>query len=436
MNGNWLRLVLVTDVRFWHRQTGAQRRIDSLVSYLQQQRVDVTVFFAGTLAAAESGILLPQERTLIDQQQLKVQSLLDDWRPQGWFAGGIWEIQCVANWLKQQSQRWLGLRHGVEGTSHPNTEPMERGPCLADFDSPVLYRRFHDMLKGVHPQAVIVEYVTLGYLVPQARCDQQPHYLLDTHDLLSERNRQFQQFGFRHWLDISPHEEAAMLSRFDTVIAIQQDEQRQFQEMLPANPNVIVAGHPADTDQPISIEETLRAEFTLGYFGSQNPSNVQALQWFFGEVWPQLRQARPTTQLLLAGSICQAFRGHSIPGVQQQLQVDDLRQLYRSFQIAINPVQFGTGLKIKNQEALAFGKPLVVTRQGMAGMIPASGDSPLHVVADASSMVQTLMRLASDAEAIARSAQAAADYSRAFLTPDHIYAALMACLRQIQPAAE
>jgi glycosyltransferase involved in cell wall biosynthesis len=48
--------------------------------------------------------------------------------------------------------------------------------------------------------------------------------------------------------------------------------------------------------------------------------------------------------------------------------VTDIASAYREADIAINPVTFGGGLKIKTVEALAFAKPLVTTPVGACGL--------------------------------------------------------------------
>ena len=71
------------------------------------------------------------------------------------------------------------------------------------------------------------------------------------------------------------------------------------------------------------------------------------------------------------------------PGIELQANVSDPDGLYQSFRVAINPVRFGTGLKIKNQEALAAGKPLVVSANGAEGMATADGSGPWQVFSTA-----------------------------------------------------
>ncbi len=60
--------------------------------------------------------------------------------------------------------------------------------------------------------------------------------------------------------------------------------------------------------------------------------------------------------------------------------VDDLGAVYRDTDIAINPVRFGAGLKIKTVEALASGLPLVTTAEGARGLGQFAGEA--FLVAD------------------------------------------------------
>ena len=412
------KIVIATDVRFWHHRTGAQRRIHSMIQYLNRYGMDVVTLFIGPMADASNGMSAADERKVIRLSQSVVESVLDDWRPIGLVAQVVWKIKCIANWIK------TGIR---SPSRQPPKFPVAAGKYLNEMESPLLKERFQQMARRLDPDAVIIEYVSLGYLVPTERTDPRPHYLVDTHDLLSDRYRQFQQYGFEHWIRITRDEEAEALRQFDTIIAIQHDEQAEFQLMTGRTREVIFAGHPGDTDRPATVEETLAAPYSLGYFGSDNPSNTQAVEWFLDHVWPDLLQQRPQTTLLIAGSVCRSL-GEAAkinPSIKLMEHVTDLEQLYRLFQIAINPVQFGTGLKIKNQEALAFGKPLVVTGQGATGMIPANGFSPFHIVADASEMANKLFELASSEDLIRRSVQAAERYTNEHLSCDRVYRSLV-----------
>lgn len=415
------KLVIATDVRFWHKKTGAQRRIFSMVDYLRKQDFEIVTLLASALTDEANQLTATDELVSIRREKLVVRSLIDDWQPRGFIARIVWQYKCIANWLSS-------LRRQRHNDHRP--VPARTFRYLNDFESPLFRERFQQMVDRIQPDAVLVQYVTLSYLVPDSRSPDGPDYLVDTHDLLSDRFEQFRRFGYDHWIRICPEEESEALRKFDTVIAIQDHEQRAFREMT-GRDNVIVAGHPSDASQPSTIEETLGARYSLGYFASDNPSNVYAIQWFLDNVWPGILVQRPAATLLIAGTVCRALNRTTLPnGITCLPNVEDVCGLYRSFMIAINPVQFGTGLKIKNQEALAYGKPLVVTTQGFTGTPPADGLSPFHVVDNAQQMTDKITELLDDAPAIRQLAEAARKYAHDKLSPDFVYQSLVTRLRQ------
>lgn len=420
-----MKLVIATDVRFWHRSTGAQRRIFSLVSHLASQDMNITVLFVGSLNDAGNGYTATSERRVIADCPFNVVSLIEDWTPRGLVRRCVWKIQCIANWLRQSRAK------NSTSTTH---RPQSGSKYLSDFSDPLMAERFQDMVNRIGPDAVIVEYVTLGYLIPKVASanESRTQYLIDTHDLLSERYRQFQKYGFEHWIRITRDEEAAVLAKFDTVIAIQEEEANEFRSMGHEHQTVIVAGYPADSQLASTTNPAVQShsEFTLGYFGSNNPSNAQAVQWFMSEVWPHVLSKQPKISLLIAGSICEAVSEYGDQSnVVLQRDIPNLVSLYERFKIAINPVQFGTGLKIKNQEALTFGKPLIVTRSGAAGMLTNEHPSPIVVTEDSQQMQQAIIQLAMDEVAIHQASEAAVKYVNDHLGPNMVYQALIEQLR-------
>ena len=84
------------------------------------------------------------------------------------------------------------------------------------------------------------------------------------------------------------------------------------------------------------------------------------------EILPELNKKFPNMKLVLAGDICQ------IVGPQKNCIrigfVDNIRHAYDAADIVVNPVPYGTGLKIKNIEAIGYCKPLVTTPAGAEGI--------------------------------------------------------------------
>src|SRR5690606_32837607 len=256
----------------------------------------------------------------------------------------------------------------------------------------------------IRPGAVLVEYVYLSRALTLFG----PHCLklIDTHDVMTDRHARGIAQGQRpRWFSTTAGEEGKALARADLAIAIQ-DRERSFLAGLGGCP-VITVGHIAPVESRWRGLATLRESAPkLLYVGTNNASNVQALTHFITQSLPRLQARRPALQLHVAGKVCLALG--AIDGVVLNGVVDDLAPLYADAAVVINPVLFGTGLKIKNVEALSQGCPLVTTATGAEGMEEGSGNA--FVVAEAGSgFADAVLALLDDparAEALAQAGSA------------------------------
>jgi glycosyltransferase involved in cell wall biosynthesis len=244
---------------------------------------------------------------------------------------------------------------------------------------------------------VLVEYVVWGYLLDRVS-DRSIARIVDTHDVLHERCAQFRRYGKPHWIDITAEEESAELARFDMILAIQRDEALVLREMVPDRP-VMVVGH-----SPESVGEAAPVQLTgkrpgnaviLGFAGSRNHANVDGLAWFLRECWPLiLERTTGAIELLVGGPL-----RDSLPEIADSPQVRWLGALgsmddfYAETDVVINPVRFGSGLKIKTIEAMWHGKPQVVHGHSATGLDDAV-QSGLVVAADAEEFAARCVELA------------------------------------------
>ena len=81
----------------------------------------------------------------------------------------------------------------------------------------------------------------------------------------------------------------------------------------------------------------------------------------------------PGTSIRVAGRICR--RIPDSPRYEKLGVAEDLDALYAAASLAVNPATWGTGLKIKTLEPLAYGRP-VVTTPGDPG--PRRGGEPRY----------------------------------------------------------
>lgn len=230
--------------------------------------------------------------------------------------------------------------------------------------------------------------------------------VLETQDRFAGRHAAMIASGLTpQWYSTTWDEEARGLRRADVVIAIQEEEALTFREMLGGDGNV-VAVHPfAEVAKPVNPARAPRAIVVA----SGNDANVEGVAYFLGEVMPRILAARPDFELVLAGSVCDAFeaRDHLV----RLGRVDDLRDAYAEGAVALNPVRAGTGFCIKSLEALAYGLPLVATRSGSRGL-PEDAKSGYTTVPDADpqAMADAIVGLLEDRSALEESASQARSF--------------------------
>ncbi len=359
------KILMASLVPFWYRQTGAQQRIFSLVQALERDGHHIKTFFP--MSEVES------DGPFIEKYALDVEQCSSDMLPAGIIAKAIWYLGAVLNQLQS-------VLHALP---YPTRRFSERagGMKLVDYQWPWARRAFQQILNRYQPDVIICQYVTTAWLLdtltPSQRRD--IHFIIDTHDLLSARKDQFEQRGHDHWIDISPEEEARVLAMFDTVVAIQPSEAAAMQQMAP-DARVIVAGHysaKSATVQQKRPVDSPEVKLSLGYIASNNASNIDALERFLEQAWPRIARDG-MVELLVAGAICEtvAMKVDQLNlkhagNVRLLGSVEDVTDFYQQIDVAINPVQFGTGLKVKTVEAIFHGIPVLTTE-------PKLGDDAAH----------------------------------------------------------
>jgi glycosyltransferase involved in cell wall biosynthesis len=105
--------------------------------------------------------------------------------------------------------------------------------------------------------------------------------------------------------------------------------------------------------------------------GFAHPPNVDAAVWLVEEVLPLVRRQLPQVRLSLVGSNpTDQVRALAGPNVDVTGYVTDaeLAELYDTARVAIVPLRFGAGVKLKVVEAMQMGVPLVTTWVGGQGL--------------------------------------------------------------------
>lgn len=258
----------------------------------------------------------------------------------------------------------LGLPIKVVGTeintqlNFDDTEENLLGR-VPDRDILVIFQKIAAEYK---PAVCIIEYLRLSFLVKVL-----PNHtvrIIDTHDLISRR--QESRSRVEKAVQITRAAEISALSVYDYILTIQRTEAAIADRWMGCN-NVIYT--PLAFDEKKTYVKDDATRIRVGFIAADNAANLSAISWFLEHVWPYFNTA--STTLRVAGSIVNSLK-QSPEGVDLVGPVD-LDDFYSTIDIAINPVQWGGGLKVKTVEALSYGVPIVCSEEGAVGLEEAVG---------------------------------------------------------------
>jgi len=241
--------------------------------------------------------------------------------------------------------------------------------AVDDWFDDRLGKKVYDICRHHNFDVVLVNYVWMSKALQSVPPG--PKKIIDTHDRFANRNIRSKAEGVdAHWFSTTPQQEIMGLQRADIVIAIQDQEAEHFTEQLQHNTEVLCLGHLVPKQNLLSkVRDNNVTAF--GFVGSANPFNVNSVR----QLLSKLNYAGESEdgfrwELCLAGTVCSGIDDHS--QIKKYNFVANMSDLARDVDTLVNPMQGGTGLKIKSVDFLSFGRPVIATRSALAGLLPPS----------------------------------------------------------------
>jgi len=165
------------------------------------------------------------------------------------------------------------------------------------------------------------------------------------------------------------HDEESIAREADAVVAICQEEATWFREH--GNAAVRVLDPFPDRCDPgrEGFAERSNVVFVAGWMAGSDSPNADAVRWLAKEVMPRLEEIAPDLVIQVTGS---APPSDLLPLQSKHLrfigEVTDLAALLDASRVAIAPLRYGAGIKLKVVDALARGLPVVATAHGSEGL--------------------------------------------------------------------
>ena len=163
--------------------------------------------------------------------------------------------------------------------------------------------------------------------------------------------------------------EESIAQEADAVVAICQEEATWFRKHGDAPVRVLDPFPDRCDPGGAGFAGRSKAVFVAGWMAGADSPNADAVRWLAKEVMPRLRQVAPDLVIQVTGS---APPSDLLPLQSKHLrfigEVPDLDALLDASRVAIAPIRYGAGVKLKVVDALARGLPVVATSQGSEGL--------------------------------------------------------------------
>jgi glycosyltransferase involved in cell wall biosynthesis len=200
--------------------------------------------------------------------------------------------------------------------------------------------------------------------------------VVDMHDMQSTRVKSdvlptIERSRRKKYLDSFIKSEKAGLDNCSIAISISPVETQAIKEFYTPKAELVTL---KASDDP-KLLDTAAFLYDIAFIGSNSAPNVDGLVWFIQDVFPIISQDHPAVRFLVQGNINRnklvksaiESSKHNKKIIQQGF-VDSLDDVYKTAKVIICPIRYGTGMKIKVVEGMAYGKALVGTPVAFEGI--------------------------------------------------------------------
>ncbi|GAB2195581.1 glycosyltransferase family 4 protein [Sessilibacter sp. MAH2] len=301
-----------------------------------------------------------------------------------------WRSNIPTNSRRQMNSQWDMVDHVFPSIDLHCSPKDGLDHTIDEWWDPVLENFLKFILKNRDFDVVIVNYTWLSRaleFVPKGILK-----VLDTHDKFTDRRLLLESNGIsKEYFHTTAAQEKIGISRADLIWSIK-DEERVFFESLQTKKCIQTLIYIDEyRESPGSID--VNGYLTAGFIGARNNINKVNITNFVDVALPIFEKYLPPLKIKIAGSVCDDLAAVNSSYFEIVGRVDDVDDFYDAIDLAIVPMDFSAGLKIKSGEAISKSKPLIAHEHAMEGY-PAT--HRLHECSSLEQIALELCRLAYD----------------------------------------
>lgn len=193
------------------------------------------------------------------------------------------------------------------------------------------------------------------------------HTIIDTHDICCRLRAMMPPLkGLKFDYESNFIKELKLLNKFHTIISDSNYELSVLAPHLPSHKLQSIP-HPVDglryNSEQLSYQDR-KFKYDLLFIGTHNPPNQDGIKFFLDSIFPRVLEARPNTQLAIAGKVSEVIQvdSHLNQNVKLLGYIPDLSELHLQSKLVICPLLTGAGTKVKLIEAMSYSLPIVTTQ--------------------------------------------------------------------------